>query len=222
MSTPDFSALVARHRAYFRTGATRSTVWREGHDAVSATLVVRYHGTAYPRLAEDPPGHVKTVQPVPIEDVVAPAPRKKPQLLPMSAGRTPDVFHGVFSPDSVGLWTFRVDAWSDPWATWRHAVTVKLNAGQGPDELANDLEVGARDGELLVRLRIHEVDVGAVVVEELDVLRLGVHARELLTRAKRAVDDRPRVQALQLRAERRGAAAPDRPRAGPSGARPPR
>ena len=37
-----------------------------------------------------------------------------------------------------------VDAWSDPWATWRHAVTVKLNAGQGPDELANDLEVGAR------------------------------------------------------------------------------
>ena len=24
MSTPDLSALVARHRAYFRTGATRS------------------------------------------------------------------------------------------------------------------------------------------------------------------------------------------------------
>ena len=46
--------------------------------------------------------------------------------------------------DEPGLWTFRVDAWSDPWATWRHAVTVKLDAGQGPDELANDLEVGAR------------------------------------------------------------------------------
>src|SRR5436190_13542328 len=30
MSTPDFSALVARHRAYFRTGATRSAKWREG------------------------------------------------------------------------------------------------------------------------------------------------------------------------------------------------
>ena len=30
MSTPDFSALVARHRAYFRTGATRSAEWREG------------------------------------------------------------------------------------------------------------------------------------------------------------------------------------------------
>src|SRR5437763_4485287 len=30
MSTPDFSTLVARHRAYFRTGATRSVEWREG------------------------------------------------------------------------------------------------------------------------------------------------------------------------------------------------
>ena len=30
MSSPDFSALVARHRAYFRTGATRSAQWREG------------------------------------------------------------------------------------------------------------------------------------------------------------------------------------------------
>src|ERR1700685_2738569 len=29
MSTPDFSALVARHRAYFRTGATRAAEWRE-------------------------------------------------------------------------------------------------------------------------------------------------------------------------------------------------
>ena len=26
----------------------RATVWREGHDAVAATLVVRYHGTALP------------------------------------------------------------------------------------------------------------------------------------------------------------------------------
>jgi aldehyde dehydrogenase (NAD+) len=30
MNTPDFSTLVARHRAYFQTGATRSVEWREG------------------------------------------------------------------------------------------------------------------------------------------------------------------------------------------------
>ena len=122
----------------------RATVWREGHEAVSATLVVRYHGTAYPRLSEDPPGRVKAADPVPIEEVVTPAPRIKPQLLRMSMGRTPDAFHGTFSPDSVGLWTFRVDGWGDPIATWRKNVTAKLDAGQSEGELSNDLLVGAR------------------------------------------------------------------------------
>ena len=55
-----------------------------------------------------------------------------------------DRFAGTVVADEPGLWTFRVDAWSDPWATWRHAVTVKLDAGQIAAELANDLEIGAR------------------------------------------------------------------------------
>src|SRR5262249_40553676 len=46
--------------------------------------------------------------------------------------------------DSVGLWTFRVDGWGDPIGTWRHAITLKLDAGQGEPELSNDLLVGAR------------------------------------------------------------------------------
>ena len=62
----------------------------------------------------------------------------------MSTGRTPDVFHGQFSPDSVGLWTFRVDGWGDPIATWRRGVVAKLDAGQSETELSNDLLVGAR------------------------------------------------------------------------------
>ena len=119
-----------------------ATVWREGHDAVSATLVVRYHGTAYPQLAEGPTR--ESLPPVPIETVVTPAPRIKPQIIRMSTGRTPDVFHGQFSPDTVGLWTFRVDGWGDPIATWRKGVTAKLDAGQSETELSNDLLVGAR------------------------------------------------------------------------------
>ena len=122
----------------------RATVWREGHDAVSATLVVRFHGTAYPSLADDPPGRVKPAEPVPIEEVVVPGSRIKPQLLPMGMGRAPDVFHGQFSPSSVGLWTFRIDGWGDPIATWRKNVTAKLDAGQSESELSNDLLVGAR------------------------------------------------------------------------------
>src|SRR5262249_52320770 len=39
--------------------------------------------------------------------------------------------------------TFRIDAWSDPWSTWRHAVEVKVGAAQTATELANDLENGA-------------------------------------------------------------------------------
>jgi starch synthase (maltosyl-transferring) len=116
----------------------RATVWREGHDAVSATLVVRYHGTAYPQLAPDPPGSVSEPSPP-----VTP-PRIKPLVLPMSPGRTPDVLHGQFTPDQVGMWTFRVDGWGDPIATWRKGVTAKLNAGQGEAELSNDLLIGAR------------------------------------------------------------------------------
>jgi starch synthase (maltosyl-transferring) len=115
-----------------------ATVWREGHDAVAATLVVRYHGTAYPQLVEDPPGIVSEPAPP-----VTP-PRIKPLLLPMSAGITPDVLHGQFTPDQVGLWTFRVDGWGDPLATWRRGVTAKLEAGQGETELSNDLLVGAQ------------------------------------------------------------------------------
>ncbi len=120
-----------------------ATVWREGHDAVAATLVVRYHGSAYPQLV-DGPSQETAVRPVPIEAVVTPVPRIKPQVIPMSTGQTPDVFHGQFSPDSVGLWTFRVDGWGDPIATWRRAVVAKLDAGQSETELSNDLLLGAR------------------------------------------------------------------------------
>ena len=54
------------------------------------------------------------------------------------------MFHGQFIPDAVGLWTFRVDGWGDPIATWRKAVIAKLDAGQSETELSNDLLVGAR------------------------------------------------------------------------------
>jgi starch synthase (maltosyl-transferring) len=93
-----------------------ATVWREGHDAVAANVVWR-------RIGSRGMAHHVRMSPV---------------------GKGTDRFAATVVPDEPGLWTFRVDAWSDPWATWRHAVTVKLSAGQGADELANDLEVGAR------------------------------------------------------------------------------
>ena len=138
----------------------RATVWREGHEAVAATLVVRYLGRGYPRLAgtadrkmtagEEPLGRRADRSDEPLgrradrSAATGGAQRVKPILIPMAPGRTPDVFHGEFTPDSVGLWTFRVDGWGDPIGTWRHAITAKLDAGQSESELSNDLLIGAK------------------------------------------------------------------------------
>ncbi len=93
-----------------------ATVWREGHDAVAANVVWRkVEGQGAPQ-------HVR--------------------MVPVEIGT--DRFAATVTADEPGLWSFRVDAWSDPWATWRHTVTVKIEAGQTAAELANDLEVGAR------------------------------------------------------------------------------
>ena len=103
-----------------------ATVWREGHDAISATLVVR-----------GPRG-------------------TKPLRIPMDPGTEPDTVDAVFTPSAEGMWSFRIEAWSDPIATWKHAVEAKLAVGQGVAELANDLEIGAR----LFEQAAHEVPRG--------------------------------------------------------------
>lgn len=90
------------------------TVWREGHDAVAATL------------------HVEGPD------------RARPVEARMRPAREPDTFNAAFVPDVPGYWSFRIDGWSDPFATWFSAMTKKIDAGQGPGELANDIEVGAR------------------------------------------------------------------------------
>ncbi len=119
----------------------RAAVWREGHDAVAATLVVRYLGPRYPQIGETR----RLKAPAAAEPTVERAVRVKPLHVPMSPDdMEPYVFHGAFTPDRVGLWTYRVDGWGDPIHTWRHAVEAKLNAGQGESEMSNDLLVGAQ------------------------------------------------------------------------------
>jgi starch synthase (maltosyl-transferring) len=92
-----------------------ATVWRDGHDAVSATVAWR-----------------------------GPNDRLARQTRMTEVGVGLDRFAAVIVPDAEGVWTYRVDAWGDPWATWQHAVDVKIAAGQDAQELANDLEIGAR------------------------------------------------------------------------------
>ena len=93
----------------------QATVWRDGHDAVAATVAwkgPRDKAFRHSRMVEQ--------------------------------GEGLDRFGTSIVPDAQGMWTFRVDAWSDPWSTWRHAVTAKIKAGQDATELANDLQIGAQ------------------------------------------------------------------------------
>ncbi|WP_067701845.1 alpha-1,4-glucan--maltose-1-phosphate maltosyltransferase [Nocardia jejuensis] len=92
----------------------RAVVWREGHEGVAATLAVRAPGSS------------------------------RTQRIRMTPEYQPDVFNAVFTPGEPGAWTYRVEGWGDPIATWRSAVEVKLAVGQSAVDLANDLEIGAR------------------------------------------------------------------------------
>ncbi|MGW1493108.1 alpha-1,4-glucan--maltose-1-phosphate maltosyltransferase [Streptomyces sp. NPDC002402] len=77
-----------------------ATVFREGHDAVAANVVLR-----------DPTGRPGPWTPM-------------RELAPGSDRWGADV-----TPDAEGRWTYAVEAWSDPVATWRHTARIKIPAG---------------------------------------------------------------------------------------------
>ncbi|GAA2734750.1 alpha-1,4-glucan--maltose-1-phosphate maltosyltransferase [Streptomyces nogalater] len=94
-----------------------ATIWREGHEALAASVLWRGPGPDRPEAAGVP-------------------------MTLLDEGL--DRWSATVVPDRPGMWTYRVDAWGDPWTTWCAAVRAKLAAGQDADELANDLETGAR------------------------------------------------------------------------------
>ena len=84
--------------------AVAANVFREGHDAVAADVVVHApDGTRQPfrRMTPGAPGTDRWHASV----------------------RVPD------DPSSEGTWTFRVEAWSDPLGTWWHDAPIKVEAG---------------------------------------------------------------------------------------------
>ncbi|MFD8674984.1 alpha-1,4-glucan--maltose-1-phosphate maltosyltransferase [Streptomyces seoulensis] len=77
-----------------------ATVFREGHDAVGANVVLR-----------------------------GPKGRRGPWTPMRELSPGSDVWGADITPDATGRWTYRVEAWSDPVATWRHAAGIKIPAG---------------------------------------------------------------------------------------------
>jgi starch synthase (maltosyl-transferring) len=77
-----------------------ATVFREGHDAVAANVVLR-----------DPAGRPGPFTP----------------MRPLEPGT--DRWGARVTPTSEGRWTYTVEGWSDPVGTWRHTAGIKIPAG---------------------------------------------------------------------------------------------
>ncbi|MBD2758368.1 alpha-1,4-glucan--maltose-1-phosphate maltosyltransferase [Yimella sp. cx-573] len=76
-----------------------ATVFREGHDAVNASVVLT-----------DPRGNTTQV----------PMVCTNPGL---------DAWVCTVSADAPGWWSYRVEGWSDPYGTWKHDAEIKVAAG---------------------------------------------------------------------------------------------
>ncbi|MFP5345682.1 MAG: alpha-1,4-glucan--maltose-1-phosphate maltosyltransferase [Actinomycetes bacterium] len=76
-----------------------ATVFREGHDAVAATAVL---------MAPD--GAVRQAE-----------------RMRLTVPGT-DRYEAWVVPDAEGDWTFRVEAWGDPYGTWEHDAVIKVEA----------------------------------------------------------------------------------------------
>ncbi|CAM5515226.1 alpha-1,4-glucan:maltose-1-phosphate maltosyltransferase 1 [Streptomyces spiroverticillatus] len=96
-----------------------ATVFREGHDAVAANVVLL-----------DPSGRPGPWTPM-------------RELAPGTDRWGADV-----TPDAEGLWSYVVEAWGDPVATWRHNAGIKIPAGQDTElVLAEGAELYERAAE---------------------------------------------------------------------------
>ena len=93
----------------------RATVIREGHDQLSAEAVL-----------------------------IGPDRKRRPPVRMTTSTTTPDRYTAWVTPDAAGAWTFEVQSWSDPLATWHHDAAIKIRAGV-------DVELMFTEGRLLLQ-----------------------------------------------------------------------
>jgi len=150
----------------------RARVFREGHDAVNASVILT-----------DPQGREQRVDMTPLEP------------------RGLDPWEAWVRPDAEGDWTFRVEGWSDPWGTWHHNAEAKLPAGvdidlvcmEGRDLLERTAQAADTAGDpidasilrataqLLIQQRPAEDLLGVVNAPGLDKAMRQYGPRELVT-----------------------------------------
>ncbi|MDQ3629553.1 MAG: alpha-1,4-glucan--maltose-1-phosphate maltosyltransferase [Actinomycetota bacterium] len=91
-----------------------ATVFREGHDQLGCGVVL-----------------------------TGPDGQDRPLVRLLKHGDQPDEYAAPVRPDEMGPWAFRIESWGDPYATWKHDATVKIDAGV-------DVELMLTEGALLL------------------------------------------------------------------------
>jgi starch synthase (maltosyl-transferring) len=140
----------------------RATVFREGHDMLGCEVV-----------ATDPDGR-----------------RRPPVRMRLIAPGT-DRYEAWITPDLEGGWTFEVQAWSDPLATWLHDAVIKIQAGV-------DVELMFTEGRLLLE-RLDKAEHSALDPTEQQILEAALDACGDPTRpveARLAVIEAPELARL--------------------------
>ncbi|HWI43398.1 MAG TPA: alpha-1,4-glucan--maltose-1-phosphate maltosyltransferase [Nocardioides sp.] len=140
-----------------------ATVFREGHDKLGAEAVlITPDGLRRPPVRMEP--------------------------LPALDRHTVDRYQAWVTPDAPGAWSFEVQAWSDPIATWQHAAGIKIRAGI-------DVDLMFTEGRLLLE---RVLAAGGLSPDELAAVRGAAAAAE---DRKRPVEARlAQLESPELRA----------------------
>jgi starch synthase (maltosyl-transferring) len=140
----------------------RATVFREGHDAVNASVVLT-----------DPEGNE----------------RLEPMHPTTPLGF--DWWTATVTLEVEGPWTFRVEGWSDPWETWVHNAEIKIPAGidvalvcaEGKALFNSSADRAQADGNAAVATRLRaaaaSLDSGQQVEDRLEIV-LAPEVREAM------------------------------------------
>ncbi|GAA4899937.1 alpha-1,4-glucan--maltose-1-phosphate maltosyltransferase [Tessaracoccus lubricantis] len=100
----------------------QANVFREGHDAVNASVILTSPGGTQRRV------DMKQVEPMGL-----------------------DIWQAHVRMAAEGDWSFRIEGWSDPWGTWRHAAEKKLPVGV-------DVELVCMEGRALLERAAQHAD----------------------------------------------------------------
>jgi starch synthase (maltosyl-transferring) len=117
-----------------------ATVFREGHDKLGAEVVL-----------------------------TAPDGSRRPPVRMAKQESPVDRYLAWVTPDQEGAWTFEVQGWSDPIATWQYAAGLKIPAGV-------DVELMFTEGALLLERVLAGLDKGTTTSTDRKILKAAVTA----------------------------------------------